>query len=391
MKYLIKARVEVDGNVDKSDIIGAIFGQTEGLFGPDFDLRELQDKGRIGRIIVEIKRQGGRTLGVILVPSNLDKSETALVAAMLEFVDKVGPYNARITIDEIIDVRHEKIKKITERAKEILKKWFREKTIDVREVIDEIESAVRIAELRHYGPEGLPAGPEVDKADTIIIVEGRADVLNLLRYGYKNVIALEGAKGRIPETIVRLARNKKVIAFLDGDRAGDMILKELIRSVKVDYVARAPAGREVEDLTGKEIVKALKNAVPLKTYLQQLEKEKPVAVPAPMPEVPKEAEVAIQIPPKVIETIKELRGTLEAVAYDESWNEVKRLPVRDLVDYLLTTEDKVSSIAMDGIITQRLVDSASVKGVKLIIGARMGMISKKPADIALVTFNEVLT
>jgi len=176
MKYLIRAKVEVDGMVDKSDIIGAVFGQTEGLFGPEFDLRELQDKGRIGRIIVDIKHHGGKTVGEVLIPSNLDKSETALVAAMIEFVDKVGPFNAKFKVVDIIDMRYEKIKKITERAKNLLKQWFREKTVDVKEILNEIESAVKVGELIYYGPDRLPAGPEVDKSNTIIVVEGRADI-----------------------------------------------------------------------------------------------------------------------------------------------------------------------------------------------------------------------
>jgi len=47
-KYLIKANIAVDGIVDKHDIIGAIFGQTEGLFGEEFDLQVLQGQGQSG-------------------------------------------------------------------------------------------------------------------------------------------------------------------------------------------------------------------------------------------------------------------------------------------------------------------------------------------------------
>lgn len=392
MKYLIRARIEVEGSVEKSDIIGAIFGQTEGLFGPDFDLRDLQDKGRIGRIIVDIKRHGNKTVGEVLVPSNLDKAETALVAAMLEFVDKVGPFNAKIKIVDIIDVRYERIRKIKERAKEILQRWLKERTIDVKEIINEIEEAVRVASMIYYGPERLPAGPDVDKSDTIIIVEGRADVLNLLRYGYKNVIAIEGAKGEIPETVVKLSRSKKnVIAFVDGDRAGDMILKELIRVAKIDYVAKAPQGREVEELTGKEIAKALKSAVPVKTYLQQLEAARAEAKAAPAPEVEAAEVGAIQIPQHVVENIKELRGTLEAILYNNEWKSVGKVPVKDIVEYLIRSEGKdIYAIVMDGIITQRVVDAASVRGVKLIIGARTGVISKMPSELTLLTYDDVL-
>ena len=406
MKYLIRARIEVDGNVDKPDIIGAIFGQTEGLFGSEYDLRDLQDKGRIGRIIVDVRQQGGKTVGEVLIPSNLDQAETALVAAMIELVDKVGPYNAKLQVINIVDVRYEKLKKVTERAKEILQQWLKERPVDIKEVLNDIISSVKTSEVVYYGPEKLPAGPDIDRSDTIIVVEGRADVVNLLRYGYRNVIALEGAKGKIPETIINLSKQKTVIAFVDGDHAGDLILKELIRVADIDYVARAPPGKEVEELTGKEIAKALKNMVPVQTYLQQLEKKAEVVekVEAPQPPTPAtqaasasetvmpevEAVATYQLPQAVIEEFKKLSGTLESVIYDANWNQLDRVPVRDLVDYLVKTDKNVYAVVMDGIITQRLVDAASVKGVKLLIGSRVGVISKKPTDVVILSSEEML-
>lgn len=396
VKYVVRAKIEVDGIVDKHDIVGAIFGQTEGLLGSELDLRDLQEKGRIGRISVEVKQQGSKVVGEILVPSNLDRVETALIAAMLETVDKVGPFNARVKVTDIVDVRREKIRKIVERAKEIMMTLIKEKEVDIKEVLQEVESAVKTAELVYYGPEGLPAGPDVDKSDTIIIVEGRADVLNLLRYGYRNVIALEGAKGQIPETVVKLGKSKKVIAFLDGDRAGDMILKELVRAAKVDLVARAPPGREVEELTGKEIAKALKNAVPLEAYLQRLteevEEKVEEKVEAPPAVTVPEAEAVgeITVPEAVVKTIESLRGTLESVVYDRNWSEVARVPVKDLVDKLISDEIKDAyAIVADGVVTQRLVDIASAKGVSVLVGARIGAISKKPTNLVVLTFDDV--
>jgi DNA primase len=395
VKYMVRARVEVDGIVDKHDIVGAVFGQTEGLFGSELDLRDLQDKGRIGRISVEVRQQGSKTVGEILVPSNLDRVETALIAAMLEFVDKVGPFNAKIKVVDIVDVRREKMKKIVERAKEILQTVIKEKEVDIKEILQEIESSVKTAEIVAYGPEKLPAGPDIDTSDTIIIVEGRADVLNLLRYGYRNVIALEGAKGEIPETIINLSKSKKTIAFLDGDRAGDMILKELMRAAKIDYVARAPPGREVEELTGKEIAKALKNAVPLEAYLQQVPKEAAEKVeevkPQPATPVP-EAEVTSEliIPEPAVKTMESLRGSLESIIYDKNWNEITRIPVKDLVDKLVSDEIKdAHAILMDGVITQRLVDIASAKGISVLVGSRLGAISKKPTNLVIMTFDDV--
>ena len=432
-KYIIRARIEVEGRVERSDIIGAIFGYTEGLFGEEFDLRELQEKGRIGRISVDIKHQDSKTVGEIFIPSNLDRIETALLAAMIEAVERVGPYPAKIQVVDIIDVRAERLKKIVERAKEIAKKFFVEKAPDLKEVLNAIAEEVRIAELTYYGPEKLPAGPDVDKSDTIIIVEGRADVLNLLRYGYRNVIALEGAAvgGRIPETIIKLASKKKAILFVDGDRMGEAIAREVLRVADIDYVARAPPGKEVEELTAKEIAKALKNAVPASQFLAQLEKKEekekkrekeeaiPTTAPQPIPATqaiaqpkarPQPAAATAQpqhppavteqrtevvkeiyeVPLNVIEEAKKMLGTLEAVLYDSSWNPIERLAVRDLVDRLQTMEyGKVHAVVFDGIITQRLVDVASSKGIKMLIGVRIGNIVKKPRDIILLTLQDL--
>jgi len=413
LKYLIKAKIEVEGLVNKHDIIGAIFGQTENLFGEEFDLRELQDRGRIGRVLVDIKHQNTKTYGEITIPSNLDRVETALLAAMIETVEKVGPYKARIRVYDIIDVRAEKIKKIIDRAKEILRIWSLEKTPDLREVLREISEAVKRGEVISYGPEGLPAGPDVDKSDEIIIVEGRADVINLLRYGYRNVIALEGARGKIPETIIKLAKTKKAIAFVDGDHGGDLILWELLRVADIDYVARAPPGKEVEDLTGKEIARALSNLIPAREYLAILEKkfqprkekQKPIqearektAPQPPSPPKPSAQPVIqvevekVELPEPVIERIKQLSGTLEALIYDKNWNLVEKVSVRDVYNFLEKIEPgKVYAVIYDGIVTQRMLDLAAEKQVKLVIANRLGSIEKRPRDVIVLTFNDVVS
>ncbi len=389
MKYLIKVKIEVDGIVDKPDVIGAIFGQTEGLLGPDFDLRDLQDKGRIGRIQVDLKTRNSKTIGEVVIPSNLDRIETALIAAMIETIDKVGPYGVRIKVSEIVDLREERVKRIIERAKEILKSWGKERGIDYKAIVQEVSKALKPPEITKYGPEGLPAGPDVDKSDTLIIVEGRADVLNLLRYGYTNVIALEGATGKIPNTIIKLAESKKTIAFVDGDHGGDLILKELLKFAKIDYVARAPPGREVEDLTGKEIEEALANKVPAADYLvKMMAKKKPK--PAEQVEV-KATERLVALPDDVLNAIKGLKGTLESILYNEKWEAVKRVPVRDLVDTLSQAGEKeVYAVVLDGIITPRLVDTASAKGVQVIIGTKMGAVTKRPFNLQLLTFDDIL-
>jgi len=413
-KYLIELNFEVQGTVDKPDIIGALFSQTEGLLGPDLDLRELQNTSRIGRIEVEVEHKGDKTVGKVYVPSNLNYYETALIAAMLETVDRVGPYNAKFQVNTIKDLRSEKRKLIIDRAKELIKLIERETIPDTKELIDKLLSEVKQSEVISYGPEGLPAGPDVDTSDTIIIVEGRADVVNLVKHGYRNVIAIEGASGGIPKTVVELSRKKTTIAFTDGDRGGEMVLRELLKVADIDYVARAPPGKEVEQLTAKEIAKALRNKIPVEEYLNQLSKrdrqvieesrrqmeqaqvqvtgtaQQPEQAQATQP--PQQAQVTQQppqLPPNVIDEVSKLVGTLEAIIYDKNWNALRRVPVRDLLDTLQQVNDAYA-IVFDGVGTQRLVDAAVSKGIKVLIMTRIGNIAKVPSDMTIATFNDIV-
>jgi DNA primase len=390
-KYVVYATIEINGIVDRSDVIGALFGQTEGLLGDKLDLRELQKAGRIGRVQVALEEKNGKCFGQIEIPSNLDKVETALIAAAIETVDKVGPYDAKITVTKIEDVREEKRKKIVERAKELLMKW-KEAMPDTREITEEILKTVREAQLVAYGPEKLPAGPDIDKSDTIIIVEGRADVVNLLRHDYRNVIAIEGAS--VPKTIINLCKEKTAIAFVDGDRGGELVLRQLLQVADIDYVARAPPGKEVEELTGKEIAKCLRDKVPVSEYLAMMEKGPQVPQPPypPQPHVTAEAQVVSiksKIPPEVLKEAEKLVGSLEALVYDEGWKLLTRIPVKDLANYLQSSQDAVSYVVFDGVVTQRLVEVAEAKGVKMLIGGRVGNITHKPASLEVYSFNDL--
>jgi len=385
-KYVIYANIEIDGVVEEPDVIGALFGQTEGLLGEELDLRELQKNGRIGRIRVKLEIRNGKSHGTIIVPSNLDRVETAIIAAIIESVDKVGPCDARIRVTKIEDLRVKKRKWIIERAKEILRRWELESMPETRKIIEEVMKAIRAPEIIKWGPEKLPAGPDIDRSDTIIIVEGRADVVNLIRHGYLNAIALEGVS--IPKSIIELCKQKTAIAFVDGDRGGELILRSLLRVADVDYVARAPPGKEVEELTAKEIAKALRNKTPAKEYLEMLEKgeareEVKVTV---AEEVTKE--IAKEVPDHVIDLIEELQGTLEGVLYDKNWNILRRVAVRDLVD-AITNADSIYAIVFDGVITQRVVDQAFKKDVRIIVAARIGEVPRVPEGIKLLTFDEL--
>ncbi|MEA3201931.1 MAG: primase, partial [Thermoplasmata archaeon] len=265
-KYLIRASIAAEGVIEKPDVVGAIFGQTEGLLGEDLDLRDLQKSGRIGRIEVIIDSKKGKSTGDIHLPSSLDKVETAILAAALESIDRVGPAKAEIKVRGIEDVRSVKRDMVISRARELLGMMGEAGVGESASIMEAVRDSVRVEDMVSYGPDRLPAGPNVSKSDSIIVVEGRNDVANLLRHGIKNAIAVEGTN--VPQTIVQLCKDKSAIAFVDGDRGGELILKELLQVAELDFIARAPRAHEVEELTQKQLIKALRNKIPADQFIE---------------------------------------------------------------------------------------------------------------------------
>lgn len=361
IKYNVIARFVIEGIVEKHDVIGAIFGQTEGLFPKDFELRELQRSGKIGRIDIELKSVNDRTTGTIIVPSSLDKPETAVIAAAMETVDRVGPCEAKVNIESIRDIRVDKLKKIQERAKELMRDWKVKETHDIEIMLDQVSQEDKKIEPIHYGRERLTATPDISKRKEIIVVEGRADIINLLRAGISGAIAVEGVK--IPKTVQDLAKKVEITAFLDGDRGGDLILKELMQVAKPKYVARAPRGSEVEELDPEQLKTALAARVPIE-------------------------EAIVPIASEYVEIVKELRGTLEAVLVDNDGKQVSRFPVAELVDRLKQSSN-VQSIIFDGIITGRLIDAAVEKKVKAIVGDRIAEGARIPNGMEIKAFKDI--
>jgi len=375
-KYMIVARFEVEGVVEKPDVIGAIFGQTEGLFGPDLDLRELQKSGRIGRIEIQIESKQDKTDGVITIPSSLDKTSTAIIAAAVQSVDRIGPCIAKVTLEKVTDIREDKRKQILDKAKDILRTWVVEESPSTDEMVKDVSGVIRSSDVVEYGPEHLPAGPEVATSGSVIFVEGRADIVNLLRCGIRNAIGIEGTK--IPRTIIELSKNKETTAFLDGDRGGDLILKELMQVAPVDYVARAPLGKEVEDLVPKEVMRCLREKVPVEAG-RPIARAEPIQTTRPPP---------VQLPPEIIAKARELRGSLEGALLGHDVNEITRLPVSELAGKLSEYQG-VETIVFDGVVTQRLLDLAEERGIKLIVGDRIAELARRPGSIKIMTLPEV--
>ncbi len=393
-KYLIKAKITADGVVEKPDVVGAIFGQTEGLLGDELDLRDLQKSGRIGRIEVEIESKKGKSEGIVYIPSSLDQVETAILAASLETIERVGPCKAGFEVLSIEDIRLTKRQRVIERAKELLENLISQGKNLSEDLIQVVRETIEKEEIISYGDEKLPAGPSVPTSDAIIVVEGRSDVLNLLKYGIKNAIAVEGTN--IPKTIIDLTKERVVTAFLDGDRGGDLILKELLQVAEIDFVARAPPGREVEELTYKQIVKALRNKMPVEQYLathgmnEELEK---LMKSEERPEVQEEnnSKIETQEQEEKETSIEDL--VLDAfekkVAYitDESGNVKETIQLNELVEKLSSLNNTGKVLITGGIISQRLVDVAAEKGIDEIYGMKVLNVTKKPPNMRLVVKN----
>ena len=396
VKYTIHARFTIDGVVERHDVIGAIFGQTEGLFPKDFELRELQRTGKIGRIDIDLKSSNDKTTGTLTVPSSLDRPETAVIAAAMETVDRVGPCEAKINIEAIKDIRVDKLKRIQERAKELMRDWHVKESHDIEVMLDQISQESKKIEPVHYGRERLTATPDIGQRKDIILVEGRADVINLLKAGISGSIAVEGVK--IPRTIRDLAKKKEITAFLDGDRGGDLILKELIQVAKPKYVARAPRGSEVEELDPDQIKAALAARVPVEEALAQEQVEPIPAMEQPprpshephRPQRPPRQEV-VQVPSIAGEytgLTEELKGTLEAVLMGTDGAEKARFPVSELVERLKSSED-IRAVIFDGIVTGRLIDAAVAKGVKAVVGDRIAEGVRIPQGLEVRAFKDL--
>ena len=413
-KYLIYAEINANGVVEKPDVVGAIFGQTEGLLSNDLDLRELQRTGRIGRIQVIIHSNGGRAKGEIVIPSSLDRIETAILAASLETINRVGPCEANIKVNKVEDVRAVKRQQVVNRAKEIYKGMMDSVTPASMQMIEEVREAMRVHEISEFGEERLPAGPSVHTSDAIIVVEGRNDVLNLLKYGIKNTVAVEGVN--VPKSIADLTKKRTVTVFVDGDRGGELILKELLQVGDVDFVTRAPVGKEVEDLEKDEVITALRDKTPIEQFLAttSLISNSDVQNKKSSKKSRRnnnnhnnnhknnykydndyDYEDIVEQPDFVVEDddeislmkdmLKEIEGSGTGEILDNALNLMKEVSVEELYNEVQHVEDNAETIIFDGVVSQRLIDASYKKGIKNIVAFKAQNVVKKPHGLKVIT------
>jgi len=369
IKYMIHATFIAEGALEKPDVIGAIFGQTEGLLGADLEMRELQKEGKIGRIEVELERRDRKTTGEIKIPTALDQSETTLIAAAIETIERIGPSDAQIEVEKIEDVRGSKRDYIIERAKELMKDVHG--VTDSREISEKVKDDSRTSEITKYGKEKLPAGDI--SGNELIVVEGRADVLNLMKNRIKNVIAMNGTN--LPETIKKLSEEKEITLFVDGDRGGKLIIQNVTDNVNVKYIAIAPDGKEVEELNGKEILIQLRKKVTPEEFFSRSEKrykkEESRENNSSDEHQSEKTEQEVNLSDESKEQLKQISGenknTGKAILLDKQLNEIKKISARTLSGTLRKTSEKPYIIVIDGIVTESTIKSAEEADVQIIV------------------------
>ena len=371
VKYHVKLSFDVDGLVERADIIGAIFGQTEGLLGPEMNLNELQRVSKVGRIEVTTTSTENTTNGNVLLPMSTDVDTCALISAAIESIDKVGPFDCSFKLDAIDDVRASKKEDIVRRAKEIKQKWSTKSVSEGDTMLKDVHESIA-GKVTTYGPNKLPCSTGVFDSPWIILVEGRADIINLLRAGFDNALAINGAT--IDESIKEMCKSKKkIVAFLDGDRAGGMILQELKSVVSVDIELRADSGVEVEELTPQRVADILNDT--------NIEMKK---LGTGSPTISEDDKSLATVISKIYPDLNE---TLESVALDDKDNQLFKIPISELVNKL-STQTGVKYLILDGIITQRLLDNAKTSGIGCIVGHRAAKLSNL-GDVKIKTFTEL--
>ena len=367
IKYMIHANFTAEGALEKPDVIGALFGQTEGLLGAELEMRELQKEGKIGRIEVDLERRDKMTIGRIKIPTALDQSETTLIAAAIETIERIGPSDSQIEVEKIEDVRGSKRDYILERAKKLMSDI--KGSTDSREISNEIKDSAKTSNMQEYGEEKLPCGNISGRE--IIVVEGRADVVNLLRAGVTNVIAMNGTK--LPNAIKELGKEKEITLFVDGDRGGRLIIQNVADNASIDYIVIAPDGKEVEELAGKEVLMTLRKRVPLREYLRR----EGMQIRAENGNSSKSKELSEEQTNKLKEIFKRNEGSNKAILLDDSLNEIRDISTRGFGGNLKRIDENPYAIILDGTATSSVIESVEEAQCQILVAKNFSATSNK--------------
>ena len=372
-KYVIHATIRVDGTVARKDVVGAIFGQTEGLLGEGLQLRKLQRTGRIGHVDVNLNNHKGRVQGSIEVSSSIDQVSTAVIGAALETIDRIGPCKAVIKVKQIENIRSAKRDHVIARAKQLLLEIVNSATGESKNILDEVKAVLTLDTEVDF--EEMTAGPNVKNSDSIIIVEGRNDVRNLLKFGIKNAIATMGS-GIKPELADLASKKKTVTAFLDGDRGGKLLLMEISGTLgkSLTHVAFAPQSREVEHLEGKVVTKCLGQKEVATKAVARIQTE-----------IQKAADKAVGKGKASLEAPDEIKGWAPMMDGLKANHAVIVLsdgtgsdPVgAKALEAALGDSDGAQGLVFSGKVTDRIHELASGAGINVVVGKTVGAQSLK--------------
>lgn len=178
--------------------------------------------------------------------------------------------------------------------------------------------------------------------------------------------------------------------FIDGDRGGDLILRELSAMAEIDYVARAPDGKEVEEITKKEIHKALRSRVAFEQVKLDVSKvngqryeerkiERPMMRREERPERPeiyderfkRPAQRSLRLPKQDHENFRrmldDLIGTRGAYILDESSNILGKVPTSELPSTLSSLQSGIHAVVIDGSVTKDILSVAERARVKYLV------------------------
>jgi DNA primase len=208
----------------------------------------------------------------------------------------------------------------------------------------------------------------------------------LLKHGFKNAIAVNGTSA--PKSIVELCKKKTATLFVDGDRGGDLIIKEITGMAEIDFVTKAPDGKEVEEITKKEIHKALRGTIAVEQAKMEI-KDTNGKPSMQRPQFdnrqkfnnkrndrndnkrPLEPSRQIRISPEEKKTFKEmledLIGTRGAYVLDSKLNILGKVPITELQTTIKSLKSGVHAVVFDGTIDRELVKVAERTTVRYIV------------------------
>jgi len=226
----------------------------------------------------------------------------------------------------------------------------------------------------------------------------------------------------VPDAVAELTAERTVTAFLDGDRGGDLILEELGQVGAVDYVAVAPRGHSVEDLSRDAVMAALRDKVPYDSVaeadspaaaldaagttvsesdggtavasvesgeVEQVSKPETAADGAAAPETETaapeteakspEADTPPALSDHVDDIISRESGAVRLL--DAELTVLAEGDSADVMSLIESCEPVPRTVVLDGTCTQKVLDIAAQRGIEHIVAAEEGEFVKQPASV----------